>query len=350
MTRGPDRRGTSEFDGGDRDIVEPSVAPASEVDADTPIGFAARLSRLETAHRSAAAQWWSDASPNLRGSVMMTGAFLLFSVMLTCIKLVGDRIAIPQILIVRQTVMMAIIFALAGRDLPRLVRTDRPRLQLVRGLFSLGAMSCGFTAIVHMPMAEATAIGFSQVLFVTLAAIVILHEVVDGRRWIAMAAGFCGVMIMLKPSGGVMNAYALLAILGAMFGAGITITVRILGDRENTTTILIWQGIVVLAALATPGWLSWQAPTVSEWVLMIVLGLVGLGGQWLITRAYQIGEASALAPLDFMRLLLATLSGYLVFSEVPDLATIVGATLVVGGTFYTMRRNALRKAVARSID
>jgi drug/metabolite transporter (DMT)-like permease len=71
--------------------------------------------------------------------------------------------------------------------------------------------------------------------------------------------------------------------------------------------------------------------------------VVGLGGQFLITRAYQIGEASALAPLDFVRLLLATLSGFLIFAEVPSLVTIVGAALVVGGTIYTMRRNAIPK-------
>lgn len=300
--------------------------------------------------RDAALGWWAAASPNLRGSIMMVGAFTLFTVMVTCIKLVGSRISIPQILIVRQIVMMAILFIIAGRALPRLARTRRPALQFARGLFSLGAMMCGFTALVNMPLAEATAIGFSQVLFVTLAAIVVLHEVVDGRRWVALAAGFCGVLIMLKPTGEAFNAYAVLAIVGAICGAGITITVRILGDRENTITILLWQGAIILLALALPGWWSWQSATAAEWTLMILLGVVGLGGQWLITRAYQIGEASALAPLDFVRLLLATLSGYLVFAEIPGVITVAGAALVVGGTLYTMRRNAAPRVVARSLE
>ena len=360
-----DRRSTPAFDGGEGEMHEPAVAPVPD-DTGTPhpvvrrsrnrplrktpetsAPSAPRFSQLNSereAKVAAARSWWAAASPNLRGSVMMMGAFSLFAVMMTLIKLVGSSIAMPQILVVRQVVMTAILLVIVGRSLPELLKTDRPGLQVARGAFSLGAMFAGFTAIVHMPMAEATALGFSQVLFVTLAAIVVLHEVVDRRRWIALAIGFCGVLIMLRPTGDALNPYAILSIVGAVFGAGITITVRVLGDRENTLTILLWQGVIILLALVVPAWLTWQQPTPQQWVWMIGLGVVGLGAQFLITKAYQIGEASALAPLDFIRLVLATLSGYLVFAEVPTLTTIIGATLVVAGTIYTMRRNSVPKA------
>jgi drug/metabolite transporter (DMT)-like permease len=341
-----DRRSSAAFDGAGNDLDEPSASPTDPLAAGAPGVRPARFPQLKAdreARVAAIRSWWADASPNLRGSVLMIGAFSLFAVMMTFIKLVGARISMPQMLVIRQLVMTGMLLVIAGRSLPSLLRTDRPGLQVTRGFFSLGAMLAGFTAIVHMPLADATALGFSQVLFVTLAAIFVLHEVVDGRRWIAIGIGFLGVLIMLRPTGEAFNTYAILSIIGAMFGAGITITVRVLGDRENTITILLWQGAVILAALMVPAWLTWQQPTAQEWVWLIGLGVVGLGGQFLITRAYQIGEASALAPLDFVRLLLATLSGYLIFAEVPSLVTIVGATLVVGGTLYTMRRNAIPK-------
>jgi drug/metabolite transporter (DMT)-like permease len=292
--------------------------------------------------------WWRAATPNMRGSLLMIAAFTAFAVMMTLIKLAGGRVPLPQILIVRQLVMTLILALMVGRALPRIMHTRRPGLQFLRGMFSLGAMLCGFTALIYLPMAEATALGFAQVLFVTLLAILILREVVDRRRWIAMALGFAGVVIMLRPTGEAMNGYALLAILGALFGAGITISVRVLGHTERTETILFWQGSVVLIALGGPAFYLWTPPTPTEWALMIGIGVFGTAGQWLVTRAYQMGEASALAPLDFVRLLLATASGYLVFAELPSLVTIVGAALVAGGTLYTIRHNAGARRLAVS--
>jgi drug/metabolite transporter (DMT)-like permease len=324
-----------------------SLAAAASILAATALPAAANaLPTARPRHLQRAQGWWSAATPNMRGSLLMIAAFIVFAVMMTLIKLAGGRVPLPQILIVRQLVMTLILGLMVGRALPRIMQTGRPGLQLLRGLFSLFAMLCGFTALIYLPMAEATALGFSQVLFVTLLAIVILGEVVDRRRWIAIAVGFVGVLVMLRPTGEAMNGYALLAILGALFGAGITISVRVLGHTERTETILFWQGAVVLIALGAPAAFLWTTPTPTEWALMIGIGVVGTAGQWLVTRAYQMGEASALAPLDFVRLLLATASGFLVFAEIPTLVTVVGAALVAGGTVYTMRRNAGPRRVA----
>jgi len=318
-----------------------SLAAAASILAATALPAAANaLPTARPRHLQRAHGWWRAATPNMRGSLLMIAAFAAFAVMMTLIKLAGGRVPLPQILIVRQLVMTLILALMVGRALPRIMHTSRPGLQFLRGTFSLGAMLCGFTALIYLPMAEATALGFAQVLFVTLLAILILGEVVDRRRWIALALGFAGVIIMLRPTGEAMNGYALLAILGALFGAGITISVRVLGHTERTETILFWQGAVVLLALGMPAIFMWTHPTPTEWALMIGIGIVGTAGQWLVTRAYQMGEASALAPLDFVRLLLATASGYLVFAEIPNLVTIIGATLVAGGTVYTMRHNA----------
>lgn len=315
--------------------ISPIAPPAPAQRAASPV----EPRPPEPAARFSRKAWWDAATPNMRGTVLMIAAFTVFTVMTALIKLVGARIPIAQILVTRQVVMTVVLLALIGRELPNAMRTKRPMLQFQRGFFSLGAMLCGFTALIHMPLADATAIGFSQVLFVTLLAILVLREIVDWRRWLAMAVGFCGVLVILRPSGEALNVFALLALAGALFGAGITITVRRLGDSERTETILLWQGAIILAVLTVPAFLFWVQPTVKEWVLLVALGLVGTAGQWLITRAYQIGEASALAPLDFVRLLLAVVTGYLVFAEIPGLATMLGAALIVGATLYTMRRN-----------
>ena len=291
--------------------------------------------------RARLTRWWGAASPNLRGSAYMMSALLVYAVMVGAIKHVGGAIPLVQILLIRQIVMSVILIAFSGSGgLRPMLRTRRPGLQVVRSLLTLAAMLCGFTAVIQIPLAQATAIGFSQVLFVTIAAVIVLKEVVDARRWAATVIGFLGVLVMLKPSGDGLDAFALLAVAGALLNAGITVSVRMLASTERTDTILIWQGMVMIVALAIPSWLWWVPPDAAQWFWLIVLSLFGTAGQWLITRAYQVGEAAALAPLDFSRLILASLTGFVFFAEIPALSTWIGAGIVVGATLYTIRKNA----------
>ncbi|WP_376984975.1 DMT family transporter [Bosea sp. R86505] len=285
-------------------------------------------------------RWWGTASPNLRGSAYMMAALLVYAVMVGAIKHVGGVIPLVQILLIRQIVMSLVLLCVARGGLRPMLRTRRPGLQIVRSVLTLTAMLCGFTAVIHIPLAQATAIGFSQVLFVTIAAVIVLKEVVDARRWIATVIGFVGVLVMLKPSGDGLDTFALLAVAGALLNAGITVSVRMLAATERTDTILIWQGMVMMVALAVPTWLWWVPPDATQWSWLIVLSLFGTAGQWLITRAYQVGEAAALAPLDFSRLILASLTGFVFFAEIPELSTWIGAGIVVGATLYTIRKNA----------
>jgi drug/metabolite transporter (DMT)-like permease len=292
------------------------------------------------ARRNRARLWWRGASPNLRGTVYMITALLVYAVMVGAFKHLGTAIPLIETLMIRQIIMSTVVFMIAGRSLPLAFKTDRPGLQIFRGLITLASMLCGFSALLYIPLAQATAISFSQVLFVTVAAVLILKERVDAARWIATILGFVGVLIMLNPSSEGLNVWALMSVGGALFGAGITISVRILGTSERTETILIYQGLVLMVVLAWPAWAFWVWPTAEQWFWLVLLSLFGTAGQWLITKAYQVGEAAALAPLDFSRLILAGFTGFVFFSEVPSLTTLIGATIVIGATLYTMRRNA----------
>jgi len=271
----------------------------------------------------------------------MIAAFVVFSVMTAAIKAIGTRVPLPQVLLLRQVIMTVLLMPLFLHDIRHALSTSRLSLQITRGLFSLMSMLFGFTAIIHVPLADATALGFSQVLFVTILAVVILKEAVGWRRWAATLIGFVGVLIMLRPTGdGLSNPYGLFAVIGALFGSGITVTVRMLAQSEKTATILLYQAIVLCLALIVPTVLWWENPTPREWLLIGLIGVVGTAGQYLITRAYQVGEAAALAPLDFVRLLIATGIGFAVFAELPSLPTFIGASIVVAATVYTVRRNA----------
>ncbi|HEV7327385.1 MAG TPA: DMT family transporter [Bosea sp. (in: a-proteobacteria)] len=330
---------SAEEDGSPGEPPEPSdshlVAVPLPPILSTPSGeswFAARRNRFRL--------WWRGASPNLRGTVYMITALLVYAVMVGAFKYLGTAIPLIETLMIRQIIMSAVVFMIAGRSLPLAFKTDRPGLQIFRGLITLASMLCGFSALLYIPLAQATAISFSQVLFVTVAAVLVLKERVDAARWVATVLGFVGVLIMLNPSGEGLNIWALMSVGGALFGAGITVSVRMLGTSERTETILIYQGLVLMVVLAWPAWALWVWPTSEQWFWLVLLSLFGTAGQWLITKAYQVGEASALAPLDFSRLILAGFTGFVFFAEVPTLTTLVGAAIVIGATLYTMRRNA----------
>ncbi|MBR3369486.1 MAG: DMT family transporter [Rhodobacteraceae bacterium] len=286
--------------------------------------------------------WWAAAPDNLRGSILMIASFFLFGAMMAGIKAIGTDLPLVQVLFIRQIIVTILLLPLFMRGFPAALRTRYPGLQLVRGAFSLGAMLCGFTALLHIPLADVTALGFAKVLFVTIGAVIVLNESVGTRRWIATAIGFVGVLIMLRPSGEGIGYYYVLTLIGALFGAGITITVRVLAKSERTETILFYQAVFLIVALAVPTLLWWVQPDMRQWALIALVGITGTGGQYLITRAHQTGQASALAPLEFVRLLIATAIGFFIFAEFPDSTTFAGAALVVGATVYTMHRNSAR--------
>ncbi len=324
----------------------PSEAtPALPVVLKTPPDGRDRLGRVAL-QQARIRFWWRGSTPNLRGSVFMISALLVYAVMTGLFKYLGPAIPLVEILMIRQVVMSLIILLFARGGWRAMLRTTRPGLQVFRGLVTLAAMLCGFSAVIYIPLAQATAIGFSQVLFVTIAAVLVLKEKVDGARWAATVIGFVGVIIMLDPSTQGLDPYALLAVVGALFSACITVSVRLFATSERTDTILIWQGMVLMVVLALPsGWL-WIWPTPEQWLWLLVLSFFGTAGQWLITRAYQVGEAAALAPIDFSRLLLASFTGFVFFAEIPALPTWLGAAFVIGATLYTMRRNARTVAAA----
>lgn len=289
---------------------------------------------------------WAALPGNVRGSIWMSVGGLVFAVMAALIKHTGKTLPVIEILFIRQLFVMIYLSPAIVRDFPAVFRTKRLGLHLTRVGLSAVAMTTGFTAIVHMPLAEVTAIGFSRTLFTTLLAIVILHEVVGWRRWTATAAGFLGVLVIVRPSPDDFNEYALLALISALFVAGIMIVLRLLSQTERPITIMAYQGLCLTVILAVPTVWLWVTPSWEELLLLAVIGAVMSVGQYTNIKAFAAGEAAAIAPFEYGRLLFATAFGVWFFAELPTIYTVIGAAIIIASTLYTMHRNAIRKASA----
>ena len=160
----------------------------------------------------------------MKGSLTVLAAAAGFSIMVLLVKVAGERLNVTQILLVRQLVMMAIVMPSVLNHFPGCLKTARLDLQIIRVFFALIAMLCGFYSIIHMPLADAVAIGFAKSFFVTLFAIWILKEVVGIRRWLAVAIGFVGVIVMMRPGMDGFDPNSILALIGAA-GAGLVMVI-----------------------------------------------------------------------------------------------------------------------------
>lgn len=314
----------------------PSDSPRGTVAAAPPV-IVAPLVRFRA--------WWDGLSGNVRGSIWLFGASFVFAIMGALIKFVGQRLPVVEILFLRQIFVLVIISPVIVKGFPAVFRTEKLGLHLARVGLSAVAMITGFTALVHLPLAEATAISFSRTLFTTMLAVVILHEIVGWRRWTATAVGFVGVLVVVRPSPGDFNEYAVLAMVSAMFVAMIMIAIRILTRTERPGTIIAYQSVFLSLLLAGPAWYFWVTPSWQDLALTAVIGGVMSVAQFVNIKAYSNGEAAAIAPIEYVRLLASAGLGYAVFSEIPTVYTAVGATIIIGSTLYTVRRNAIRKQV-----
>jgi len=248
------------------------------------------------------------------------------------------RLHVTQVIFVRQLFIILIMAPRFAQGFPGSIKTTQPLLHLVRVFAALIAMVCGFTAVINMPLADATAIGFAKSLFVTLFAILLLKETVGIRRWFATLIGFVGVMIMLQPGSGDFTIYGVYAAFGAVAAGLVMVLLRIMTRTEQPATLLIYQGVGVAVVLAIPAVLTWQPPTPTEWLLLLGVGITGYLSQMCNIYAYKYGEASLLAPLEYTRILYATIIGLIVFGDVPGISTMVGATIVVLASAYTLHR------------
>ena len=288
--------------------------------------------------------WFHRLPDNLKGIAYLMLASIVFSLMALIIKLLGQHLHITQILLVRQIGMVVMVAPAILRNFPGSLRTARPKLQLIRVLCALVAMLFGFTAVIHMPLADATAIFFAKSFFVTVFAVFFLAETVGVYRWSAVLIGFVGVMIMLQPGTDNFSIYGLASLVGAAGAAAVMILLRLLSRSDSTDTIMTYGALGVGLVMIVPGIYFWQPPTSTEWYLLAAVAVVSYFGQRCNIFAYKHGEASLLASLDYVRLLWATLFGFLVFGHLPGVPTWIGASIVIAAAIFTIYREMRRKS------
>jgi drug/metabolite transporter (DMT)-like permease len=227
------------------------------------------------------------------------------------------------------------------------LRTHRHGLHFVAGILTVVMTAMFFIALSQMPLAEATALNFTAPLFTTLIAAWMLKEHVEIARWAATAIGFFGVLVVLRPGFVDVPLVALLPVFGAFLLAWWFIVIKRLSATESVTTITIYQTLwsaLMLTLIAVPVWVvpSWETLGYSA-----AMGGLGTTGIIFTSRAFSLAEASAIAPLDYLRLPFIALIGFLAFGEIPDRISVIGALIITASAIFIVRRAAMAERARR---
>lgn len=237
-------------------------------------------------------------------------------------------------------------FAARRTPLRRLLATRRPLLQVARPAFLVASISTLFVGLTYLPIAEATAIGFTAPLFITMLAVPLLGEKVGLHRWIAVLAGLLGVLIIVRPGGSVWHWSAAMPLIGAVCFAFYQLSTRLLAATEQTATTLFYTGLGGLAWTSMIVGFFWTPPLPIHWLVFIGTGAMGALAHLCLISAFERGQASLLAPFNYSKLIWVAVLGYLVFGDIPTVNTIAGSVVIVASGLYVLYRETRQQRTA----
>jgi drug/metabolite transporter (DMT)-like permease len=275
-----------------------------------------------------------------RGALLMLAAVALFALMDAGLKTLSAHYPPFQVAALRGLSSLPLVLAWALWTAgPRALLRVRWPLHLLRGALGIAMMASFVYALKRLPLSTAYSIFFVAPLLITALSVPFLGERVGPRRWTAIAIGLLGVLVVLRPSGQGMFTLAGLAVLVAATGYAISaITVRVLARTDSTQAITFWLlGLMALGAgaLALPDWVPLRGEHL--WIVAAI-GVAGALGQYTITEAFRLGEASLIAPLEYTALVWGLALDLALWGVLPDAATWAGAAIIIASGLYLLRR------------
>ena len=282
--------------------------------------------------------WLRRLPSNVQGALWLVSGGFIFTLTGVMIRLLSEQIESVQTAFFRAAISVILLLPMiaAGRVQPW--HSKRIAGHFWRTFMGTTSMVLGFYAVSMLPLADATAIAFSQPLFSVVVAVLIAGEKVRWRRWSATVVGFVGVLVMVRPGEGSLQLGALVALANAATVAVSILLVKRLSDSETPLMILTQFAIFSTMLLLPPALWVWRWPDLWGWVLAVGIALSATVGQYFWVQAFKSGEMSAVAPFEYMRLPFAVFMGWLVWGEMPVIWTYIGAAIVIASALYIAHR------------
>jgi drug/metabolite transporter (DMT)-like permease len=278
-------------------------------------------------------------------AVLVAGMFF-FSLLDVISKLLGPLMPVTQILWVRFLAFVPLALMMAWRPGQGIAwRTPRPYLQAFRGLLLVVEMGMFVWAFKTMPLADVQSIAAVTPLMVMALSVPMLGETVGWRRWLAIAVGFAGVLLIVRPGFQELGTGTLVALVGAVLWAFYQILLRIVGRDDSASTTAVWSAVMGAIAMSFVAPFDWVTPSPYGWLLLAAAAIFGALGHTIYSRAFVYAPAGVLQPFTYLMLVFAVILGWLIFDHLPDMWTFLGAGLIVGSGLYALHRERVRKGV-----
>lgn len=285
------------------------------------------------------------------GILFMLGGMFIFSAVDTQAKLLTETLHPIQIVWSRQLgLLIGVLIYILFKGVS-VLKTKHPSLQITRGLLAASSATLFIIAVSYVPLADAVAVSFIAPFIVTIMGALVLKEKVGIRRWTAVTIGFVGTLIVIRPGMGVVHPAVMIVMLAATFFALRQVLSRALSNSDQTATTVAYTALVGSFVLSIPLPFVWHWPaTNQEIVLLVSIAVMAAVAEILVIKALEVAQAVVVAPVQYTLLIWGTMYGYLVFGQLPDLWTWVGALIIVATGAYTLHREAKKSRRPTKVD
>jgi drug/metabolite transporter (DMT)-like permease len=282
----------------------------------------------------------------LKGIMLMVIAMFCFAAMSTAISaLAATHMPTTQMVFIRNFLCLMIITAWIGFTNSGYgkLKTTRIKQHIWRSAIGIVAMHLWFLSLTLLPLTTTMALSFTTPIFGTIFAVAILKEVSSWRRWVAVAVGFVGVLIIVQPGSEVFDAASLVVLTSSAIIAFTGIIVKSLTRTEHPDTITFYMALIMTPLSAPLALIEWQDVTTYQWFLLVLIAGFASPAQMLLTRAYRLCDMVTLLPFDYTRLLFAAVLGFVFFGEIMGMHTFIGAAVIMVSSIYIVHREAFRR-------
>ncbi|MDA9465240.1 DMT family transporter [Bradyrhizobium sp. CCBAU 53415] len=280
---------------------------------------------------------YDDRSARLAGIALMVLSIFMFSFGDAMGKFLVGTYSVGQLLFLRACAALLLLSPLIWKQRRQFLHLERPGLQLFRVLLSTLEVAAFFLATVYLPLADVITYYLAGPIFVTAMSAVFLRERVGWRRWSAILIGFCGVLIALRPSAQTVSLPALIALGGSLSFATLMLITRSL--RKTPDIVMASSQFVGTFSLgAVLSAFNWVPPTPGSLVIFALAGCVSVTALFCVNRSLKLAPASVVVPYQYSMIVWAVIFGFVVFGDVPSIATLVGAAIIIGAGFYIYLR------------
>ena len=276
----------------------------------------------------------------IRGAAWMILAGFCWTIMTILVRQLSADYSSFEILFFRNLVSVCILLPLAMRSGLSSLKTQRLQLHSLRALLSYIGVLLLFYGIANIPLPDVTALSFTQPLFVVVLAALILKEVVNGARWIAVIAGFVGLLVIVRPGVVAVELATVLVLLSAFSYAVSNICVKRLMTTDTANQSVFYFNLLMLPIALVPALFVWVTPALADLPLFVAIGVNGTIAVYAYARSFTLADASAVMPFDFLRMPMAATAAFLLFSETGDIWTWVGSVIIFASSYFLARSSS----------